>query len=260
MTTNIVPREAAARNGQPNAQRLIAWLTGLLTLALAVCAFILSFNALTDLAAKHGFSIPPLFPFVVEFAVIIFSLNALYRSLNGEPAKWQWVLVIGSSLLAGLFNIAHAAPDLLSRLMAAMPSLFLLLSFEGFLNLLKHVVNRQGIIQSVNDLTDQVDARSKELDTLTAKRDELSQQVEALKNEVKALNFGESLPQVDSLNDARQVKRQQRVDALRTYLLDNPQASLTEAAAQVGVSRQTAGEYVKDAGLHRNGNGWEVAR
>lgn len=67
--------------------KLIAWLTGSLTLLMAVFSFTLSFNALTDLAAKHGVSIPPLFPLVVEAGVVIFSLNALYRSIHGENAN-----------------------------------------------------------------------------------------------------------------------------------------------------------------------------
>jgi len=114
--------------------KTIAWITGTLTLLLALFSFTLSFNALTDLAAKHNVSIPYLFPLVVEAGVIIFSLNALYRSLNGEHARWQWVLIIGSSLLAGTFNVLHAQPDIVSQVIAAMPSLFLLLSFESFLN------------------------------------------------------------------------------------------------------------------------------
>ncbi|MCB0197973.1 MAG: DUF2637 domain-containing protein, partial [Anaerolineae bacterium] len=104
-----------------NANKIIAISTGVLTILLALFAFILSFNALTDLASQHGVSIPFLFPFVVEAAVIVFSLNALYRSLQGESAWFQWCLIIGSSLLAGLFNVAHAQNDELSRLMAAMP-------------------------------------------------------------------------------------------------------------------------------------------
>src|SRR4030095_11236594 len=118
--------------------KLIAWLTGSLTLLMALFSFILSFNALTDLAAKHGVSIPPLFPLVVEAGVVIFSLNALYRSIHGESAKWQWGLIIGSSLLAGLFNVIHAKIDPVSRAISAMPSLFLLLSFETFLGQVKH--------------------------------------------------------------------------------------------------------------------------
>ena len=84
--------------------RLIAWITGLLTLSLAGFAFVLSFNALADLAGTHGVSVPPLFPLVVEAAVIIFSLNVLYKSLTGQRTRWQWALIIGSSLLAGAFR------------------------------------------------------------------------------------------------------------------------------------------------------------
>ena len=115
---NILPSLNVAHN-LPIYNRIIAWLTGILTLLLALFSFILSFNALTALAQEHGVSIPPLFPFVVEFAVIIFSLNALYRSLSDESTKVQWVLIIGSSLLAGLFNVVHAQANVVSMLIAA---------------------------------------------------------------------------------------------------------------------------------------------
>ena len=132
--------------------KTIAWITGALTLLLALFSFILSFNALADLAAQHNVSIPYLFPLVVEAGVIIFSLNALYRSIHDEHARWQWVLIIGSSLLAGTFNVLHAEPDPVSRIIAAMPSLFLLLSFESFLNQVKHGVKRSNLVQSLEQL------------------------------------------------------------------------------------------------------------
>lgn len=130
----------------------IAQLTGALTLLLALFSFVLSFNSLTELADEHDVSIPFLFPFLVEFGVVIFSLNALYRSLNGESAKWQWALIIGSSLLAGSFNIVHAKPEFISRLIAAMPSLFLVLSFETFLQQVKYSTKRNETVQSLEVL------------------------------------------------------------------------------------------------------------
>jgi ATP/maltotriose-dependent transcriptional regulator MalT len=169
------------------AQKIIAWVTGILTLALALFAFILSFNALTDLAGQHGVSIPPLFPFVVEAAVIVFSLNALYRSLSGESAKVQWLLIIGSSLLAGLFNVAHATPDLLSRSMAAMPSLFLLLSFESFLSLIKHNVTRQGVSQSITELNQMVSHKQAEVGQLDTEVSQKALMVSNLKAQLDTL-------------------------------------------------------------------------
>ncbi len=140
-----------AENNNSSTRR-IAQLTGGLTLTLALFSFILSFNSLRELADEHNVSIPFLFPFLVEFGVVIFSLNALYRSLNGESARWQWVLIIGSSLLAGAFNVAHAEAILISRLIAAMPSLFLVLSFETFLQQVKYSTKRNEAVRSLATL------------------------------------------------------------------------------------------------------------
>ncbi|MBW7841041.1 MAG: DUF2637 domain-containing protein, partial [Chitinophagaceae bacterium] len=171
-------------DSQKNYKKIIAWITGLLTLLLALFSFILSFNALADLAINHGVSIPILFPLVVEAGVIIFSLNALYRSLHGESAKWQWCLVISSSLLAGGFNILHAPPDLVSRIMAAMPSLFLLLSFETLLSQIKHSVTRTHVIQSIVQLTSELESKRQELDLLI---DAKGQEIERLHYEADEL-------------------------------------------------------------------------
>ena len=215
-----------------NANKIIAYTTGLLTLLLALFSFVLSFNALTDLAAKHGVSIPPLFPFVVEAAVIVFSLNALYRSLQGESARVQWALIIGSSLLAGLFNVAHAQADWLSRLMAAMPSLFLLLSFESFLSLVKHSVTRQGVIKSIANLTHEAHQVSLEIaekvhdrDTLQATIEAQQARLEDLKRATKAARLVES-----SANEPRFVPGDTEALALAN---DTRQAQMVQRREQV---------------------------
>lgn len=170
-----------------NANRIIAYTTGILTLLLAVFSFVLSFNALTDLAAQHGVSIPILFPLTVEAAVVIFSLNALYRSLHGESARMQWGLIIGASLLAGAFNILHAEPDPLSRTMAAMPSLFLLLSFETFLGQIKHAVTRSSVVQSIADLNVQLEQERSTLNgTLEKMHSKLRQRFDQERSELTA--------------------------------------------------------------------------
>lgn len=233
-----------------NTPKIIAWLTGILTLLLAGFSFVLSFNALTDLAQKHGVSIPPLFPFVVEFAVIIFSLNALYRSLSGDPAKVQWGLIIGSSLLAGLFNIAHAAPDLLSRLMAAMPSLFLLLSFESFLSLVKHTVNRQSIMASIEQLKQVVSNKQDEVSNLDNILDEKNNEIDNLvsriyeltmqHNELKAVS---NRATVQEMNEAKQNKVTERREQVLSLLQEGK--SQNDIAELLGVSRITITRDVK---------------
>lgn len=233
---NIVAKNYPIHNN-PTALKAIAWLTGLLTLVLAVFAFVLSFNALTDLATQHGVSIPPLFPFVVEFAVVIFSLHALFRSMTGQNAKWQWTLIILSSFLAGAFNIAHAQADILSRAMAAMPSLFLLLSFESFLSLVRFFVTRQGTIVTLADLNAQIEAKQTEADTLTGQIERAETTLQTLKDGIKAGQTAQNARSVKELNEAKQAK----IDTRRGEVLARSQAGDTpqQIAAALDVSVRT---------------------
>ena len=269
MGTSIVP--PFTHESQNKYNRIIAWLTGLLTLLLALFSFILSFNALSDLASDHGISIPILFPLVVEAGVVIFSLNALYRSLHGESTKWQWCLIIGSSLLAGAFNVVHALPDLVSRVMAAMPSLFLLLSFETFLGQLKHGVTRSNLVQSITQLTDELNSKGQELERLHIEADRLNKNTEQakttlaqLRQEIKQLENVQS----SSIEHARQSKAQQDVLSItqrRENLIDILSAEgdigVSALAARLNITRGTVYNDLKalsKAGIvHKNNDGWE---
>lgn len=260
--------------------KTIAWITGGLTFLLALSSFILSFNALTDLAAKNGISIPYLFPLVVEAGVIIFSLNALYRSLTGESAKWQWALIISSSLLAGCFNVAHAGNDLLSRVMSAMPSLFLLLSFETFVSQIKHAVQHSSAIQSLEQVTEEltlkrsefdqwIEQKCQELDSLiAAKQAELGQ----LYQEINTLNSSIELEMGQLSNRERAIRLEAEQDSSpigqrRTTLLNILAAEgdigASALAHRLNTSRGTVYSDLRtlsEAGqIVKNGNGWEVS-
>ena len=270
--TPIVPSDL---DSPKKYNRIIAWLTGLLTLLLALFSFILSFNALTDLAAQHGISMPVLFPLIVEAGVVIFSLNALYRSLQGESAKVQWLLIIGSSLLAGVFNVLHARTDLVSRTIAAMPSLFLLLSFETFLGQVKLAVRRTQIVQGVEQLValvqnqqatlQQLEADEQrlrtELTTLEAEANSLRSEISRLRQEkrtAEAFNLGT----LDAANTVRANGKAQALTALLAFYGQHPQASLNEAGEAIGRSKSTVSNYLEaleTAGrIRRDGQGVEV--
>jgi hypothetical protein len=270
--TPIVPSDL---DSPKKYNRIIAWLTGLLTLLLALFSFILSFNALTDLAAQHGISMPVLFPLIVEAGVVIFSLNALYRSLQGESAKVQWLLIIGSSLLAGVFNVLHARTDLVSRTIAAMPSLFLLLSFETFLGQVKLAVRRTQIVQGVEQLValvqnqqatlQQLEADEQrlrtELTTLEAEANSLRSEISRLRQEkrtAEAFNLGT----LDAANTVRAKGKAQALVALLDFYAQHPQASLNEAGEAIGRSKSTVSNYLEaldTAGrIRRDGHGVEV--
>jgi hypothetical protein len=251
--------------------KIIAWLTGSLTLLIAVFSFVLSFNALADLAAKNGVSIPPLFPLVVEAGVVIFSLNALYRSIHDESVKWQWVLIITSSLLAGLFNVLHAKVDPVSQAIAAMPSLFLLLSFETFLGQIKHVVKHSGLIKSVAELTAELNNARAELNNFVAAKQAefstLTQQADQLNTVIEQVETVQS----SSLEHAKETKAkrdalaiEQRRNQLVNILTTEGDIGASALADRLNTSRGTVYSDIKalsEAGhIIKNGNGWEVAR
>lgn len=263
--------------------KIIAWLTGSLTLLMAVFSFVLSFNALTDLAAKHGVSIPALFPLVVEAGVVIFSLNALYRSIHGESVKWQWSLIIISSLLAGLFNVLHAKADPISQAIAAMPSLFLLLSFETFLGQIKHGVKHSQLIKSVTELATElnntraeldsfVEAKRAEFSTLTQQADKLNTVIEQATANLEQLR--QTVEQVETVQNSgpervkeTKAKRdalaiEQRRNQLVNILTTEGDIGASALADKLNTSRGTVYSDIKalsEAGqITKNGNGWEV--
>lgn len=270
-------------DSQKNRNRIIAWLTGLLTLLLTLFSFILSFNALADLANDHGVSIPVLFPLVVEAGVVIFSLNALYRSIHGERVIWQWSLVIGSSLLAGAFNVIHAQPDLVSRIMSAMPSLFLLLSFETFLSQIKHSVTRTHIVQNITQLTDDLNTKRQELDSLIKTK---QQKIDSLDNEAVKLNNSIDQAKAEiaqlqqeiqhlkgvhssSIAHARQSKAKQdalSIEQRRATLVDilnnEGDVGASALAERLNTTRGTVYNDLKALSktgvIHKNSEGWEV--
>ena len=138
-----------------NTTTIIDGITATLTTGLAVAAFVLSYNALTDMALQLGVPIPTLIPLVIEGGMIVFSMAALRRNLHGQTAGWQWVLIIASSALATGFNIAHAQANLPARVMAALPSIFLLLSFETLLSQVRdRAVSSEPGNEPVNDTDD----------------------------------------------------------------------------------------------------------
>jgi hypothetical protein len=99
------------------------------------------------------------------------------------------------------------------------------------------------------------------LDKLTAKKDELLDELKTLRQQKRTVQVSNT----DSIAHARaqrQVKKEQSLDTLLIYLADNPDASLSDIAAAIGRSRSTAGNYVNelttDGRLHKNGHGWEV--
>jgi len=115
---------------------LIGKATAALVVLLAFGAFLLSFEALRDLAVTSGALNDThawVFPLIVDGSIVIFSLSALRASLAGEDRRWYMALVVVVTLASVGFNIAHARGGLLSGVMAAMPPVLLFCAFESLM-------------------------------------------------------------------------------------------------------------------------------
>jgi uncharacterized protein DUF2637 len=126
---------AYAADGWTRLDRSMSWIhrgTTFGVLALAVAGFAMSYGALYGLALEEG--VPPrlawLWPLVVDGFIVVASLAVLHAVLERRSTAYPWALVLGFSAVSVSFNVVHAAPNPVARLVAAVPPLALVLSFE----------------------------------------------------------------------------------------------------------------------------------
>lgn len=238
---------------------ILTGIVALLVFAIGAGAFTLSYDALYETGSANGIASGKawLWPLLIDAPLIVFTLALLVFQLMRQSVKlWAGLVILYTALTIGL-NLSHAVSTWLGWTVAIVAPVGLLLTTEALRHLAKLVIERQATLLSLEELTGEVDK-------LARQRDTLSGQVEALRVDREALSFQQISPKLDTLNAARQEKKQERLDTLLGYLDTNPAASLTEAAQEVGVSRQTISGYVneltQDGRLHKNGNGWEVSR
>lgn len=152
--------------------KYISVFSALLVLFLASSAFVLSFEALKDLAKHAGVAeqMAWLYPAIIDGALIIFSLSVLRANLNRENVLCPWTLVSLFTVLSVALNIIHAEQDFLARFLAAIPPVALFLSFELLTSQLKAAAVRLRAIQSLADIESDIQKKQIELDDLLANR------------------------------------------------------------------------------------------
>ena len=239
----------------------VAVLTG----AIALGAFVISYDALYATGLDHG--IPQskawLWPLLVDAPLVVFTLALLVAQIMRAGVKLWAALVLTYTVATVAFNLAHAQATPLGWLVAIVAPVSLLLTTEALRHLARGIIERQALVEALAELSSKRDKLTANLDSLTRQVDDKNSELDdlvatiyRLQLDAKVSNIGENTSKFDTLLDAKQAKKQERLDTLRSYLLDNPQANLTEAAGAVGVSRQTVSSYVSELGLHKNGNGW----
>jgi len=98
----------------------------IVTAALAGLSFLVSFEALSDLAEQRH-ALPDgmgwALPLMVDGLAVAAGVAALARRLDGHPAVFPWLLVFGAALASLAGNVAHAPNDTTAQLIASLPAI-----------------------------------------------------------------------------------------------------------------------------------------
>jgi hypothetical protein len=126
------------RAREEHALKMIGRATAAMVAFLAISAFVLSFEALRDLAEREGGLTGPaswMFPVIVDGAICVFSLSALRAELAGDHRDVRWIkgLVLAVTLSSVGLNTLHAHGRPLAMVIAAVPPLLLYGSLEVLL-------------------------------------------------------------------------------------------------------------------------------
>ena len=271
---------------RPNA--LIQFSTAFLVLLVAVGSFALSYNALKDVALSNGITgwwLAYVWPFLIDFALIVFSLAIVNAYLQSESTWKQWSLVGIYTMATIGFNIAHAPNDLQARVVAAIAPVSLFFSFEILMGQLRTSAKRSSLVKSLAQLEAHLDqnrsafeaklermrstlrqrfdherstlkqtleqersALAAEIEHLHAEADQLTKQIEKLQRQKTELTQS-TIVQHDVLNAVNAEKlndKQQALNALLTFYRSNPTATLSEAGEAINRSKGTVSNYLNE--------------
>jgi len=246
----------------------INWTAAVLVAFVAIFAFVLSYSSLQHMAETNGVGpkLSKVWPLLLDFAMIVFSLAILRASLRQERTFYPWLLTIIFASLATIANVLDAttlniSPVAIKATVKALAPVTLVLAFELLMGMLRAEVRRNEKTVAAQTLQEQVANLQQELADLTDQRERLARQIEA-KSTVLASNSAPIAAARAVASAKAQDKKAQNMTALLAYYAKDPQSTLTAAASAVGISRQTVSNYLneleRDGAIHRNGDGVQV--
>jgi Protein of unknown function (DUF2637) len=127
-------------------ERRLHRLTAVLVLSIAGLAFMVSFEAIREYAARSGAVSPALawiIPLLVDTFIIVASLSIWLRSLSGERSFFGSALLISAACGSLLLNIAHAPENISARAVAVIPPAALIASFHVVMGELRRAYRRR---------------------------------------------------------------------------------------------------------------------
>jgi len=250
---------------------VLAWVTSALVLAITAISFVISYNALRDMNQRYGISgqlwgldLSYLWPLLIDFSLLVFSLCVVTAHLYGDSTRRQWSLVAIYTMTTIAVNTLHVWPELVPIMaikitIACIPPVSLFFSFETLMGQLKASIKRQQQQATIagydtalqiaqrgfNDLMAQVETIKAEYQADIAKRD----------NQLAELNTRLEIA-LDPVGTRRKaIVHTLQIDPMTTYKVLADEHKVSTQTIQNDLVKMT------EAGaIHRNGLGWEVLR
>lgn len=173
----------------------LSWASAAMVFLLAIGAFALSYNALRDVASNNGLDSwrSYVWPLLVDAALVIFSIAVVRANLLGERSWWPWGLVAVFTVGTIVFNLVHASERLtelnlivvsipLRHLVAVVPPVALVLSFETLMSMLRGTLRRRWLVKSGAELEQHLDNLRQQVQT---ERDKYQAQADGLRQELQ---------------------------------------------------------------------------
>lgn len=167
--------------------KYIAWLTSFLVLIVAAMSFALSYWALQKMALDYGIplTLSYIWPLLVDFALVVFSLCVVTAHLYSESTWRQWSLVgLATGLTCG-YNYLHAPANLIAQSIAVVPPVMLFFSFELLMMQLKNSIKRGGLQSSATELGLLVEGYNAELAQVQTKLSQVGKQLDDVQKQSK---------------------------------------------------------------------------
>lgn len=210
---------------KPNANSLISFVTGLLILLIAIGSFALSYNNLHQTALSHGVgpNLAYIWPLLIDFALVVFSLAVVQSNLNNEPAYRRWLMVALYTIATIAFNVYHAPANIAAQIVAVVAPVTLFLSFETLMAMLKNGVIKRNLMTSLSQLKQELERLNGEVGE--AKNELSFSEIELTQTAQKVTNLNQQMSQIMSqveqlkaqkerlISEVDELKKSQRAEA-----------------------------------------------
>lgn len=223
---------------KPTANGIISFVTGLLILLIAIGSFALSYNNLHQTALSHGVGskLAYIWPLLIDFALVVFSLAVVQSNLNNEPAYRRWLMVALYTIATIAFNVYHAPANLAAQIVAVVAPVTLFLSFETLMAMLKNGVIKRNLIASLSQLKQELERLNGEIKKARNELDLTAQEI--AQKAIEGARVLNDLSHVTSQVEQLKAQKERLISEVDELKKGQPREAKKEPKSQKGKASQ----------------------